>query len=438
MLTKKKNLLVVATTLFILIMAAGFAAERSHAGSTKLWLKINKKKNVMTVYKKSGGKWKPFRAMLCTTGGRDGITPSGTFYMGYQRRWLTMISEIGDKTNEQYTSLVDGRTQVYIHSVWYYDKGYDHASQSTRAFNRLGSHGSHGCIRLSTMDAKWVYDHCNPGTKITIYSDKNSGPLGRPKKIYVSTKKRMNWDPTDPLRNNPIFKMHKPVFKFKKSKSVLYGKKYKLKSGITVINPNANQNITYRLKIVKLTRNGKKISTKKFSTKKLGKYKATYYVRDPYMVQNGRKGTKKVFNFTVYDKATVNAKDYTLKQNETNATYGMSAKSCSKSLTKTSSVTITAPDGTKKKMSYANAVKFKFTQLGDYKVTYSVTNPYPKKTVTKTITVKVESVEEVRPQPGESGNGSGTTSEQGAALQSVTPEQKSKEETCAPFDEDKH
>ena len=36
----------------------------------------------------------------------------------------------------------------------------------------------------------------------------------------------MNWDPTDPKRGNPIFRMHKPKFIFKKKRVTYYGKKY--------------------------------------------------------------------------------------------------------------------------------------------------------------------------------------------------------------------
>ena len=68
----------------------------------------------------------------------------------------------------------------------------------------------------------------------------------------------MNWDPTDPKRGNPIFRMHKPKFIFKKKRVTYYGKKYTLKDKIKVINPNANQDISNGLKVLKLTRNGKK------------------------------------------------------------------------------------------------------------------------------------------------------------------------------------
>ena len=45
----------------------------------------------------------------------------------------------------------------------------------------------------------------------------------------------MNWDPTDPKRGNPIFRMHKPKFIFKKKRVTYYGKKYALKEKIKVI-----------------------------------------------------------------------------------------------------------------------------------------------------------------------------------------------------------
>ena len=124
------------------------------------------------------------------------------------------------------------------------------------------------------------------------------------------------------------------------------------------------------------------------------------------MVQNGHRGSEKTFKFIVFDKVSFSAKDYTVNQNESNAVKGMSAKARSKNLTKSAKVTVIAPDNTKTTMSYANAVKFKFIQAGTYKVTYRVTNPYPKKTVTKTINITVTPVEEVKPDE-ENNNGNG-------------------------------
>ena len=36
-------------------------------------------------------------------------------------------------------------------------------------FSKLGKNGSHGCVRLSVEDAKWIYQNCPVQTKIIVY-----------------------------------------------------------------------------------------------------------------------------------------------------------------------------------------------------------------------------------------------------------------------------
>lgn len=382
---------------FAMAMAmVALSATVSHAASGTYWLKINKQRNVITAYKKVSGKWKPIRAMLCTTGAASTPTPSGTFYGGYKARWLHMVDEHGGSTYEQYTMLVNSSTQIYIHSVWYYSP--KHSAQSSKEFNKLGSRGSHGCIRTSTMDAKWIYDHCKVGTKITIYSSKKSGALGKPKALHSSS----GWDPTDPVKGNPHFNMRKPVITISKSKAttVQYGKSYSLKSKVSVKDPNALQNITSRLKVssvYKWNSSSKKWVKSSFSTKKLGTYKIVYYVNDPYSTK-----ASKAFKVKVVDTAapTISVAANTASRKVTlggtdavNAISGITAKQATGSRTSAIQTTITAPDKTvTKDLTYAEAKAFTFDQVGRYKITYSVANKYNAKAVsTKSIYVYCQS-----------------------------------------------
>ena len=63
------------------------------------------------------------------------------------------------------------------------------------------------CIRDSQSgDAKWIYDNCARGTKITVYDDYDSpGPLGKPGRTvdFITESMDNGWDPTDPRENNP-------------------------------------------------------------------------------------------------------------------------------------------------------------------------------------------------------------------------------------------
>jgi hypothetical protein len=158
------------------------------------------------------------------------------------------------------------------------------------------------------------------------------------------------------------------------------------------------------MKITKVTRNGKSIKTRNFSTKNLGEYKVTYYVKDKYCIKNNGKGTSKVFTFQVIDKTSLTgASDKVLQQaGVLNLLQGLKAKSLSKDLTKTIKVTVLTPEGEKQALTTAQARAYEFTQDTEdrvYQVTYSVTNPYPRKAVTRTIKVTVKAAAEPEPQP---------------------------------------
>ncbi|MCD8365775.1 MAG: L,D-transpeptidase family protein, partial [Clostridiales bacterium] len=59
-------------------------------------------------------------------------------------------------------------TQFYgnylFHSVLYYP-----GSMTRVKDGRLGMNLSHGCVRLSMTNAKWIYDNIPIGTKVYVY-----------------------------------------------------------------------------------------------------------------------------------------------------------------------------------------------------------------------------------------------------------------------------
>lgn len=152
-------------------------------------IEVNRSQNCVTVYAQEGSnKYAiPVKAFLCSTGGSN--TPLGTFIMSTQYRWHLLYGAYG-----QYCSRITGH--VLFHSVPYYRSG-DIYSLMPGQFNRLGSDASAGCVRLTTGDAKWIYENCFTGqTEITIYDGPSSSPLGRP--VLPKIPYNQNWDPTDP------------------------------------------------------------------------------------------------------------------------------------------------------------------------------------------------------------------------------------------------
>jgi Uncharacterized protein conserved in bacteria len=359
------------------------AAVTAKATSSTYWIKVNKNRNVATVYKKTDGKWKAFRAMLVSTGGSK--TPSGTFSIGKKQRWGLLMEDV----KGQYCTNIT--TSVLFHSVWYYQ--YTKTSQPTAEFNKLGTVASHGCVRLACIDAKWIYDNCPAGTKVTIYSSKTAGPLGKPKAIKSYSSTGLNWDPTDPSAGNPNFKLRKPVIRISSSKktSVKYGASYNLKAGVKAKNTNALQNITDELIVssVQIRKNGA-WETASFSTTKPGKYKITYSVTDKYC----RGTTKATFKVTVKkaDTPVISAEDRTAEVGSANAVTGMTVKLGSKDITANASVYIMEPGKTEysSAYTYAQASEYKFMTAGEYKIKIVAHDPSDASKISrKEITVTV-------------------------------------------------
>ncbi len=154
------------------------------------WIKVNRTTCSVTVYAKDGanGYIIPVKRFACSVGLPSTPTPTGTFYTPAKYRWHTLM---GPSYGQYCTRIVGG---VLFHSV----AGYNMTSYNIKAkdYNKLGQPASHGCVRLTVRDAKWIYDNCPLNTKVTIYDSSNPGPLGKPATIKIPA--GQNWDPTDP------------------------------------------------------------------------------------------------------------------------------------------------------------------------------------------------------------------------------------------------
>ena len=149
---------------------------------------VNKRTNVVTIYAVDKGVYIPVKRFVCSNGG--GNTPEGNFYTPNKYRWHELMGPSWGQWCEHLTD------DILFHSV-YYNKERDNKSLSVSAYNKLGTMASHGCVRLTAGDAKWIYDNCKIGTKVIIYNNKkNPGPFDKPKAQKLSSSH--TWDPTDP------------------------------------------------------------------------------------------------------------------------------------------------------------------------------------------------------------------------------------------------
>ena len=96
---------------------------------------------------------------VCSTGGEGSETPTGTFRVA--ERGKSFYNErIGE--GGYYWTQFQGN--YLFHSVPF-DKDYNLEPEEAA---KLGTPVSHGCVRLSVENAKWIYDHIPRGAVVTI------------------------------------------------------------------------------------------------------------------------------------------------------------------------------------------------------------------------------------------------------------------------------
>lgn len=154
--------------------------ELKNTDPDKYYILLDLKNQIVTVFEKddNGEYTKVVRRFICTSGRTEldplipedegTPTPSGLWKIGGRERFGEFTAFRG--TYAQYwTQIVGG---VYFHSIMY--DSADANTLQSGAFRRLGSKGSHGCVRLYVEDAKWLYYYACPGTTINVSNTEKS------------------------------------------------------------------------------------------------------------------------------------------------------------------------------------------------------------------------------------------------------------------------
>lgn len=118
---------------------------------------VNLSEQMTYVYKGTMNKWDTVKSFTCSTGINDEKTPTGVFDIRERGDWF-----FSDKYQQGGKYWVQFYGDYLFHSVPYNE------DQSEVVDNTLGTPASHGCIRLKTEDAKWIYDNIEAGTKVII------------------------------------------------------------------------------------------------------------------------------------------------------------------------------------------------------------------------------------------------------------------------------
>lgn len=159
-------------------------------------LEVDVKKNMVIVYAKDEKNEKrgyciPVKAMVCSCGIKGHPTITGTYsYLRQAGKWHPLYYG----TYGKYCTRISG--PYLFHSVVYTRNG-DSCSLDADEYEKLGSLASHGCIRLSVKDAKWIYRRASK-CSVRLYRETVSLPLQKPKgKKAVRMKNGKAYDPTD-------------------------------------------------------------------------------------------------------------------------------------------------------------------------------------------------------------------------------------------------
>ncbi len=221
-------------------------------------IRVNKLKNCVTVYAmdKSGVYSIPYKAFVCSTGY---ATPLGTYKTPAKYIWKVLKGNVWG----QFSTRITG--SILFHSVPYRTNNKNDLIADY--YNDLGSTASAGCIRLTTIDAKWIYDNCPLGTTVIIYNDTNPGPLGKPTAMKLPLDS--GWDPTDPDPANPWIG-HTIRIDGVGNRIVERGSNFDAMAGVTASDTSGN-NIT-----------GNIVVSTDMDISRTGTYGIHYTVRDSY------------------------------------------------------------------------------------------------------------------------------------------------------------
>jgi peptidoglycan hydrolase-like protein with peptidoglycan-binding domain len=152
-------------TLLVILLAASSAqamplSEKASVNrGMPYYLVVDMTNQYVTAYKSDTDA--PVRNMICSTGKRSGTTPMGTFSLQSDAvySWVTFPT-----CYIRYGKRITG--SIWFHSILYRSRSA--SSLIWDSFYNLGSPASHGCIRLTPIDAQWISYNCEKGTSVRI------------------------------------------------------------------------------------------------------------------------------------------------------------------------------------------------------------------------------------------------------------------------------
>lgn len=111
------------------------------------------------------------KVFICSSGTVGFPSDVGTWTLSGRHALWAQFPKWGGGTAQYWTQITES---IAFHSVMYED--YDATKLKVGSYNKLGTRASHGCIRLTVPDAKWIYNNCGAGVQVWIHEDAEKDP----------------------------------------------------------------------------------------------------------------------------------------------------------------------------------------------------------------------------------------------------------------------
>ena len=153
-------------------MTAMDRKAQGYSSDTNYLILVNKGEYKVCVYKGSKNAWAKQKEWYCTHGGSN--TPNGTWILDdhVTKRSAKYGWAVFDYSSAAFASHISAGN--YFHSILY-EKYIGEYYPNTNPYNEepmdaaLKQDYSHGCVRLETQNAEWIWDNIPFGTKVVVY-----------------------------------------------------------------------------------------------------------------------------------------------------------------------------------------------------------------------------------------------------------------------------
>ncbi len=111
------------------------------------------------------------RQMLCSTGMKATPSDVGDWVLNGRHATWCIFPKWGNSYARYWTQI---NSSIAFHSPIY--TAVSNSAMKISSYKKLGQRASHGCIRLSVWDAKWIYDNVGKGTVVSIVEGMEPDP----------------------------------------------------------------------------------------------------------------------------------------------------------------------------------------------------------------------------------------------------------------------